>query len=148
MEIRGERRLDAPRSRVWTALLDPEMLRAAIPGCEEFVQTGPDEYDLRVKVGISAIRGTYAGHVRMSEAQPEASYRLVAGGSGMGGGAEGDATITLEDDGDGTRLRYVADVKARGVISRLGSRLIGNAARMMADRFFEGFEAQLVQRPG
>ena len=34
MDMTGERRILAPRQRVWDALNDPEMLRAAIPGCE------------------------------------------------------------------------------------------------------------------
>jgi uncharacterized protein len=128
--------------------MDPEMLRIAIPGCEQLTATADAAYALRVKVGISAIRGTYDGSVRMSEAQPEHSYRLVASGAGMGGGAEGDAVITLVEDGDGTVVRYQADVKARGAIARLGSRLVAGAARMMAERFFESFETQLAERSG
>lgn len=120
-EIHGERRITAERSRVWAALMDQEMLRIAIPGCEQLTATADASYALRVKVGISAIRGTYDGSVRMSEAQPGHSYRLVASGAGMGGGAEGDAVITLVEDWDGTVVRYQADVKARGAIARSGT---------------------------
>ena len=35
MDMTGEYRIPAPRQRVWEALNDPEILKAAIPGCEE-----------------------------------------------------------------------------------------------------------------
>ncbi len=146
MDIRGERRLAADRERVWNALHDPEVLKASITGCERLEESGPDSYDLTVQVGIAAIRGKYTGSVTMSESQPFDSYRLIAKGSGMAGSAEGNAVITLTEDGDGTLLTYDATVRAQGAMSRLGGRIIGSAARMMADRFFEAFERELEGR--
>jgi carbon monoxide dehydrogenase subunit G len=35
MEMSGEKRIDAPRHKVWAALNDPEILKASIPGCQE-----------------------------------------------------------------------------------------------------------------
>ena len=59
---------------------------------------------------------------------------------------EGDATIRLVPDGDGTVLTYVADVQARGPIARLGSRLVGSAAKMMAGRFFKALDQHIEQQ--
>ena len=146
MELRGEHRFSAPRSAVWELLLDPAALRDAIPGCEQFVEVGPASYDVTVKVGISAIRGTFSGNVTLSDAQPLHSYRLSASGGGRPGKVAGEATITLEDDGGGTLLAYVAEVKAQGTISRLGSRLVGGAAKMMARRFFDALEERIERR--
>src|SRR3546814_16369638 len=39
MDMKGESRIEAPRDRVWTALNDPEVLKASIPGCEELERT-------------------------------------------------------------------------------------------------------------
>ena len=146
MQIKGEHRFAASRDVVWQQLMDPDALRATIPGCEEFTEVGPDAYDMTVKVGISAIRGTYSGNVTMRDPEPPERYRLKASGGGKGGVVEGDATITLAADGDGTALAYVADVRARGPIARLGSRLVGSAAKMMAGRFFRALDQHITQR--
>jgi hypothetical protein len=36
--------IDAPPMRVWQTLLDPDALRAIIPGCESVEMTGPETY--------------------------------------------------------------------------------------------------------
>jgi len=40
-------------------LLDPKALQAAMPGCERFVEVAPSSYDVTIKIGIAAIKGTY-----------------------------------------------------------------------------------------
>ena len=52
MEMNGERRIPAPRQRVWDALNDPEMLKAAIPGCESVTKTADDAFEAKVSVKI------------------------------------------------------------------------------------------------
>ena len=145
MELQGDHRFAAPPEKVWRNLMDPEALQQTIPGCENLSQAGIDSYDMTVKLGISAIRGTYAGNVTMSEADAPTSYRLNASGGGKGGNVEGDARITLTPDGDGTALHYRADVRARGPIARLGNRLIVSAAKMMAGRFFKAMDQHIVR---
>ena len=143
MELSGDHRFAAPPDVVWKQLMDPDALRATIPGCEDLSEVGPDSYDMTVKVGISAIRGTYSGNVTMREPEEPTRYRLRATGGGKGGNVTGDATISLAPDGDGTALTYVAEGQARGPIARLGSRLVGSAAKMMAGRFFKAMDGHI-----
>jgi carbon monoxide dehydrogenase subunit G len=35
--------------------MDPAALRVAIPGCESLTETGPDAYDIIVKVGATSL---------------------------------------------------------------------------------------------
>lgn len=146
LEISGEHRFAAPREVVWELLLDPQVLRAAIPGCEEFTQTAPDSYDLTLKVGIATIKGTYRGKVDVRDRQPTDSYRLVVEGSGKPGKVQGDAVLHLREEGSETVVTYGGDVKAQGALARLGSRLLGGAAKLMAGQFFKAMEQQVKER--
>jgi carbon monoxide dehydrogenase subunit G len=146
LEISGEHRFPAPHDVVWDLLLDPKALEAAMPGCERFVEVAPDTYDLTIKVGIAAIKGTYSGTVKVSDQKPSDSYRLVVTGSGKPGSVQGDATMVLSADGPGTLVRYSGEVKAQGAIARLGSRLLGGAAKLMIGQFFKGMEKQVQNR--
>ena len=48
----------------------------------------------------------------------------------------------LADDGDGTHLRYEAEVTVRGAIARVGGRLLTGSARTMARQFFDAIEQE------
>ena len=125
MQVKGQARLPAPRRRVWTTLLDPDALQRCLPGCQQFEQVAPDEWQATMSVGIAAIRGTYSGRVRISDQQPETSYRLAVEGSGAGSRIRGDGVVTL---------------------AAVGQRLLPPAAKMLADQFFRQMGAQVEER--
>lgn len=137
MEIRGERRIAAPRSRVWAALLDPDALRDAIPGCESLVESGPDSYDVTATVGIAIFRGTVSGRITVEQSNPEHALRVVARGDGDGGALAGGLTVELEDADEGTRLSYVAELGAAGAPGGAAARVLERIAKSMAARFFD-----------
>ena len=57
MELIGEHTFSAPRERVWQFMLDPEVLKACLPGCEKLEEIGPDEYAATMKIGVAMIPG-------------------------------------------------------------------------------------------
>ncbi len=140
MEIRGERRIAAPRSRVWAALLDPDALRDAIPGCESLVESGPDSYDVTATVGVAIFRGTVSGRITIEQSNPEHALRVVASGDGDGDALAGGLTVELEDlarGDEGTRLSYVAELGAAGAPGGAAARVLERIAKSMAARFFD-----------
>ncbi|MER3406631.1 MAG: hypothetical protein C4289_16915, partial [Chloroflexota bacterium] len=56
-----QRRIAAPRQRVWEALNDPEILRISIPGCESVTRTAPDAFEARVSVKIGPMAAKFGG---------------------------------------------------------------------------------------
>lgn len=146
MEISGEHHFNAPRELVWDALLDAAAIESAIPGCERFEATAPDAYDVTLKVGIAAIKGTYAGEVRVADEQPCDSYRLIVSGNGRPGSVQGEATLTLSDNTAGTVVRYHGTVRAQGAIARVGSRLLAGTAKLLIGQFFKGMDAEVQRR--
>ena len=136
MKLEGSYDVKAPRQKVWTAFLDPETLRQAIPGCERLELIGPDEYKATLKIGVAAVKGTFEGKVRLLDKKPPESYRLAAEGSGGPGFVRADTVITLTDIEGGTRVSYSADVQIGGLIAGVGQRMLGGVSKMMADQFF------------
>jgi hypothetical protein len=127
-------------------MLDPAAIQAAIPGCESMIETGPDTYDMTIRVGIAAIKGTYTGTVTVADRAPQESYRLLVTGTGKPGSVHGDAVMTLADAGATTKVTYHGAVNAQGSIARLGSRLLGGTARLMIGQFFKGMDAEIARR--
>jgi carbon monoxide dehydrogenase subunit G len=145
MKLEGSHDVPAPRSRVWEAFLDPEVLRQAIPGCEKLEAMGPDEFRATLKIGVAAVKGTFEGKVKLSDKKPTDSYRLQAEGSGGPGFVRADTLISLAEIEGGTRVSYDADVQVGGLIAGVGQRMLGGVSKMMADQFFNRM-AQLLTK--
>ncbi|HZN53461.1 MAG TPA: carbon monoxide dehydrogenase subunit G [Methylomirabilota bacterium] len=143
MKLEGSYEVKAPRDKVWSAFLDPETLRKAIPGCEKLEMIGPDEYKATLKIGVAAVKGTFEGKVRLLDKKPSDSYRLAADGSGGPGFVRADTLISLADIDGGTRVTYSADVQVGGLIAGVGQRMLGGVSKMMADQFFNRMSEQL-----
>ncbi len=62
------------------------------------------------------------------------------------GRVKGSAEISLRQDGDGTVVEYLANVAAQGALARLGNRLVGGAAKLLASQFFRSMEKQVANR--
>ena len=72
----GEVVIDAAPVQVWQALLDPERLRAIIPGCESVEATGPDSYRARVRISVAGIGASYDVLMRLFERREPERMRL------------------------------------------------------------------------
>lgn len=146
MEVTGHHTFNAPRDRVWAVMLEPESLRACIPGCESLTETGERAYDMALKVGIASIKGNYVGTVKVEDVSPEDSYRLVVSGKGKPGTVSGDGKLTFTDEGARTRVEYVGAVAAQGAISRMGNRLLGGAAKLLIGQFMKAMEKRIAEQ--
>jgi len=140
MEMSGEYRIEAPRDKVWDALNDPEILKQAIPGCDEIQRLSDTELSAKVTAKVGPVKASFTGQVTLSDLDPPNSYRISGEGKGGAAGfAKGGANVSLEADGDATILRYEVDATVGGKLAQLGARLIDGTAKKMAGEFFRNF---------
>lgn len=137
MELTGEHRFDVPREKVWQFMLDPEVLKACLPGCEKLEVVGEDEYIATMKIGISFIRGTFTGKVKITDKVEPSSYKMAVEGSGPQGQVSGVGDLELIEDGEGTIVRYKGEANVRGSLARVGARMIQPAAKTIVGQFFD-----------
>lgn len=140
MDMKGEYRIPAPQQAVWEALNDPETLKACIPGCETIEKTSDTEMTATVKAKVGPVSARFKGKVTLSDLNPPNSYRIS--GEGQGGPAgfgKGGATVSLEQDGSDTILRYEATAQVGGKLAQIGARLVDGAAKKIANEFFSNF---------
>ncbi|UEM06391.1 carbon monoxide dehydrogenase [Skermanella rosea] len=147
MDMTGEYRISAPRSRVWEALNDPEILKQCIPGCEEIQKQSDTEMTAKVTAKVGPVKAKFAGKVTLSDINPPNGYTITGEGSGGAAGfGKGGAKVNLADAGPDTVLTYTAHAQVGGKLAQIGSRLIDGTARKMADDFFAKF-TEVVGRP-
>ena len=148
MDLQGERRIPASVEKTWTALNDPETLKACIAGCETLEQTGDNEYLAVLGLKIGPVNAKFKGKLQLTDIVPMTSYRInFEGQGGVAGFAKGGATVRLQDDGPATLLTYDVKAQVGGKLAQLGSRLIDGFAKKMADGFFDNFQAAVEPAP-
>ena len=136
MKISGSYEFNASAQKVWEALTNPESLAGCIPGCEGMETVGEDEYRTVMTVGVGPVRGRYNAKITLADKDPFSSFRLVLEGNGPMGFANGEAVITLTEDGGRTTVAVESDAQVGGTVARVGQRLMDSVARMLLDRFF------------
>jgi uncharacterized protein len=144
VKLDGSAVLHAEPEKVWSVITDPAVLARTIPGCESLEQVGDDEYKMNVSVGVGAIRGTYAGEVRLSDQERPKSYVMHAAGAGAPGNVRATVTISLEPDSGSTTLSYSANAVVGGPVAGVGQRMITGVAKRMAGQFFKAIDDELT----
>lgn len=148
MDMTGDRRIPAPRDKVWAALNDPAVLKTCIPGCESLVREADDSLTATASVKIGPIAAKFNGRVQLLDLDPPNGYRIEGeGAGGVAGFAKGGAKVGLTEEGFDTLLRYEVHAQVGGKIAQLGARLIDATAKQMADAFFTKFAAQVATVP-
>jgi carbon monoxide dehydrogenase subunit G len=145
MKINGTSVLHATPDKVWAAINDPTVLAGVIPGCEALNPLGEGHFGLTVSMGVAAIRGTYAGEVRLYDLVAPSSLTGRAAGAGAPGTIDTTVAVTLSDAGDGTtRLDYDADAAVGGMVGGVGQRVLTSVAKKTAGLFFASIDDVLT----
>src|SRR6516165_4109596 len=140
MTMNGQVQLPASGDVVWAKLIDPEVLKSCIPGCEQFDRTAENEFQAIATVKVGPVKARWKGKVRLSDLNPPTSYRISGeGDGGVAGFAKGGAKVSLSGKDGGTLLTYDVEAQIGGKLAQLGQRLINGTAKKLADEFFGNF---------
>ncbi len=146
VDVSGEHRFKAPIDIVWQTLFDASALRASIPGCEELREEAPGVHVITARIGVSAVKGQYAGEVAVTDAAVPLSFRLVMAGKGDPGAIEADARVNLREEQGTTVVSYSGELRARGALARAGGQVLAGTARLLLGQFFKEMERQVRDR--
>ena len=147
MKISGVATVHAPAARVWTALTDPAVLIATIPGCERLDPAGSGSYRFAARVKVASIEGSYTGQVSVSQQQEARSLVLTVNGAGAPGAVTTSLQVRLAETAGGTtELSYDADAVIAGLIAGVGQRMLCSVARRIADEFVSSVDDVLAGR--
>lgn len=144
MRIEGERRFDAPPNAVYRSLTDPDEMAAAFSAIDRIDANG-DEWTVVARPPFpGGFRLKFS--VRLEDLREARHARLRAWGKSLGGRISVDSSFDLEPEGEGTLMRWDAEIDTAGIFSGLGSQTLGPIAKQQAERALgqlaEGLEAR------
>lgn len=146
MLLSDTREIKADPKTVWDAILNPDVLKECIPGCESLTGSVAEGYEAVVKQKVGPVSATFTGLVQLSDIVEGRSLKISGEGKGgVAGFAKGGANVSFEPMEGGTRLTYEAEANVGGKIAQLGSRIIDSFAKKLADEFFTRFQAAVEE---
>ena len=148
MDVSGSQKVKAPRPYVFNALLDPEILKKSVPGCDnaEFVDfpTGR-QLKLIVSTSIPGLKGPYNVYLQPVEIAAPSRVVLKAEPHNSMGSIKATCTIDLIEDGTDTNLNFSANAIMDGKIAATPDLIVKGAVKVALDQFFKNFEKQVSQ---
>ena len=143
MILDGQFQLAASRQEVWDKLNDTEVLKECIPGCETLEESADNSFQAIIRAKVGPISAKFKSEIKLRDIVEPESYTLgVTSKGGAAGMGEGVAQVQLLDHDGGTQLNYSVELKVRGKLAQIGSRLINNTVKKLSNEFFDKFAAQ------
>ena len=65
MKLTGSYQINIEKQKVWEALNDPEILKQAIPGCEEFKKNSDTEFTATATNKIGTFNASFTGYIEL-----------------------------------------------------------------------------------
>lgn len=146
MDITGSQKVKAPRPQVFAALLNPDVLKECIPGCEsaKLVDT-PKGQELKVRISpnIPGLKGPYVVFLQTGEVVAPSRVVLIAEPTSSMGSVKAICTVDLAEDVAVTVLNYNAHAEMEGKIAATPEIILKGAVKVALDQFFKNFEKQV-----
>ena len=147
MKVEGSHTIRAPREKVWRMLQDPDVLAKTTPGVKSMEREGEDRYRATLELGVGPVRGTFEGHVEITDKREPEAMTLAVEGQGGPGGVKAEGRLRLQEEGDSTVVHYEGEPQISGRLAAVGGRLVGGVAKKLAGQFFERLDKEAQSYP-
>jgi carbon monoxide dehydrogenase subunit G len=136
VKLSGEVRLCGRPQEVFDRLLDPEVIKRCIDGCERFELVAPKRYEFTATARLGAFRGTFEGVAEVSDIVAPENYTISVSGKSKLGRVEGSASVRLLEAQGQLRLHYEVEARVSGMIAAVGGSMIDLWAKKAVSEVF------------
>jgi carbon monoxide dehydrogenase subunit G len=145
-QFEGDRDFALPPQPMWEKLSDARFLVRCIPDVQSVARAEPAEAVCTIRPGFAFVRGTLELTLRVAEAAPGQSVRLLLLSKGIGNSSTVEATLALAPHDGGTRVHWLAQIKEMtGLLKMVPQGLMRGAAQKIVADAWTAVEAQVKQ---
>lgn len=140
----GAPEMAAPRSVVWSCLMDPDFVAQSAPGVERVDRIDDTHYTVVSALGVGSIKLRYNLNIELTDIEAPERATVKALGNAPGSVVEMVASITLEEPAPGrTIMRWNSESVVSGPLAGIGGGLLEGTARKLTGQFWEDFARRI-----
>ncbi len=144
IQFEGDRDFALPPPALWAKLSDASFLVTCIPDVQAVAKSEPSEAVCTIRPGFAFVRGTLELTIRVSEAVPDQSVKLLLRSKGIGNTSTVEALLALAPQQSGTRVHWSAQVtEMGGLLKMVPQGLVRGAAQKVIADAWAAVEARL-----
>ena len=148
MKLNGTRKFKASSEQVFNAILNPEILKSAIPGCNSVAYASPDQIAVEITTPLPGLHGPFPVTIDIVNKQAPNSLEFQVQLKGKPGSVNAVSKITIADEADGALLTYEAKADLEGMIAvadnPIGQPVVKGSLNTFFKNLDKALEASLV----
>ncbi len=148
MKIEGTHIFTAPKALVWSLLHNPEIIRLAMPGCDQFDQISTSEFAALLHIQEGPFNGEYSGNIKLKDNIVQEDFSLSINAVGPEGAIWGEGHITLSEQDEQTTLHYEGELIVSGRTVTDSPRLLRTTANALIRQFLGAVDRYIQIQTG
>ena|ERR1700730_17292067 len=141
MKFNGTHKFKAPSTQVFNAILNPEVLKECIPGCNLVQYMDASNILAEFTTQLPGLKGPFKITINIAQRQDPRSLELkVQQKSDKFGAVNAVSQINLTDEADGSLLSYDANAEFEGMVAMANNPLGQGAAKSALGAFFKNLD--------
>jgi len=114
MKLNGTHKFKAASAQVFNAMLNPEVLKSCIPGCESVEYLTANQMQVSMTTPLPGLKGPFGIPITITQCQEPDFLEFQVQRQGAGASVSATGKITLIDEPDGALLVYDANAQLTG----------------------------------
>jgi uncharacterized protein len=145
MKLQGSHRFPVPPAELWPLLIDPAILTAVLPGCQELTPIAENQYKGILTIEFGPMAGTYTGNLSLSHIVENEGYTFTFTAQSKTGTIGGNGRLQLQPQENNTLLSYEGEAKVGGQLATHATALLETTARSLARQSLENLDRYTYQ---
>ena len=149
MKLTGDFTVKAPRIKVFEALRDPRFFASCIEGVRDLTEIDGTRFDAMLETKVAYLQFKFKVAVELTRVEPPHTLEARIEGTPLGivGRLTATSHTALEEDGDGTAIRYDLETALTGKLGAIGQPVIKAKAKQMEKEFCSRLRAAFEPAP-
>ena len=140
MKLNGTHKFKASSQQVYNAILNPQVLKACIPGCDSVEYLDANRLRANITTPLPGFKGPYGAVIHIAQRQEPSMLVLEVQRKGKGGAINATSHINITDEADGTLLTYNATADLEGPIALADNPLGHGITKKSLGTFFTNLD--------
>ena len=143
ISLQGEFEVQQKQQEVYNFLTDPKQFAPLLPDFQDVEIQNEKQFTVKVKVGISYIRGNAAVRLELAEAEPPRHALYKGKGSVTGSSVDLTAGFDLEESSNGTLVKWKGETQISGRLASVAGGLLEPLAKKNLQKLIDSLEEAL-----